>query len=153
MTDTRLHKIWMSMRDRCLCKTNKSYKEYGERGITICNEWSSFSMFYEWSMNNGYKSSLSIDRIDNDDGYKPDNCRWVNNSIQQRNTRKICKNNTSGYRGVTYENKKYRARIMVDRKKIHIGYYNNPVDAALAYDKYVNDNNLEHTINFINKEK
>ena len=65
------------------------YKNYGARGVTICDEWlSNFEAFYDWSITNGYGKGLSIDRIDNDKGYYPDNCRWVDMSIQNHNTRR-----------------------------------------------------------------
>lgn len=87
--DHKLWHIWWGMKTRCYKKTSKMYKDYGARGITICDEWlTSYEAFYEWSINNGYGKGLSIDRIDNNKGYSPDNCRWVDQSIQSYNTRR-----------------------------------------------------------------
>ena len=77
---TRLYRIWSGMRSRTLIKTNKDYPRYGGRGITFCKEWDDFDKFREWSNSNGYKDTLSIDRIDNDSGYSPDNCQWITGS-------------------------------------------------------------------------
>lgn len=88
MSDTRLYRIYNKMKLRCYSKTNHAYKDYGGRGITICQEWlDDFMNFYNWAMKNGYEDNLSIDRIDNDKGYDPENCRWVSKKVQANNTR------------------------------------------------------------------
>ena len=85
---TRLYRIWVCMKNRCYQQSYHAFKHYGGRGITVCGEWlNDFQAFYEWSMANGYKENLTIDRIDNDKGYSPSNCRWVTMKEQNKNKR------------------------------------------------------------------
>lgn len=88
MTETRLYQTWQNMKNRCRNKNVESYKYYGERGISLCDEWNeSFKSFAKWSMENGYAEELSIDRIDPNIGYEPSNCRWVDSVTQANNKR------------------------------------------------------------------
>jgi len=91
-SNTRLYTIWKAMRSRCHRVKDKYYKDYGGRGITICTEWNDYSVFRDWAMENGYDSTANfgectIDRINNDEGYYPENCRWVDMKIQATNRR------------------------------------------------------------------
>ena len=76
------------MKERCLNKKNPAFKNYGGRGISVCAEWiSDFMNFYTWAINNGYNDNLSIDRINNNGNYEPNNCRWADKKEQGRNKR------------------------------------------------------------------
>ena len=142
---TRLYGIWASIKDRTLNINTKVFNDYGGRGVTICDEWKNdFMSFYNWAMSNGYSDELSIDRIDNDGNYCPENCRWTTSIIQNRNKR-IHKNNTSGYKGVSYykRDENYQTYVKIKYKKIHLGYFPTAVEGARAYNNYILENNLE----------
>jgi hypothetical protein len=83
----RLYIIWRDMKRRCLEKNHASYKNYGGRGIKICEEWYDFIAFRKWALSNGYQDNLEIDRINNDGDYTSENCRWVTDYDQIRNRR------------------------------------------------------------------
>lgn len=87
LCNTRLYSIWHKMIDRCKNSNNTYYHCYGGRGIKVCDEWKEFKNFYIWAIKNGYTDNLSIDRINNNDNYKPTNCRWADNKTQSRNRR------------------------------------------------------------------
>lgn len=86
MSHTRPYVIWQGMKSRCYNHNDSRYDRYGGRGVTVCDEWrDDFTAFYEWALKNGYEDNLTIDRIDNDKGYSPDNCRWADTETQCRN--------------------------------------------------------------------
>lgn len=86
--ETRLYRIWQGIVTRCTNSNHHTFKNYGGRGITVCDEWlKDFQVFYTWAMANGYTDELSIDRVDNDRGYYPDNCKWVGTVSQNNNKR------------------------------------------------------------------
>jgi len=85
---TRLYNTWAMMKQRCLNPNVKQFKNYGGRGIIICPEWTNdYIAFRDWSLSNGYKEGLQINRINNDGNYEPSNCRWITNGENLRNTR------------------------------------------------------------------
>lgn len=83
---SRLHNRWLGLKQRCVNPNNSSYKNYGERGIVVCDEWKDdFLAFKKWAMSNGYNDDLSIERIDVNKGYSPNNCTWIPMSEQATN--------------------------------------------------------------------
>lgn len=94
MSKTPIYKVWANLRKRCKISRGKDYPHYKGKGITVCEEWDNdFLSFYNWSIQNGYKKGLTIDRIDVNGNYEPSNCRWITNTEQQTNkakTVKIC---------------------------------------------------------------
>lgn len=87
LSKTRLYTIWHSMKCRCHYPATNQYKNYGGRGIEICDEWEKgFLPFYNWAMSNGYKDDLTLDRINVNGNYEPSNCKWSTKKEQGRNT-------------------------------------------------------------------
>lgn len=145
LSKTRIYSIYKGILSRC-----KRNVRYAGRGISVCDEWKNdFISFYNWSMSNGYEEHLTIDRIDNNGNYEPLNCRWTTMTVQARNKKSYIKpNKLSKYRGVSpLPSGMWRARITVNYNKFHIGIFNSELEAGIAFDKYIIDNNLEHTTN------
>src|SRR5690606_18166102 len=87
MSKTRIYRTWADMVQRCHNPNSGNYKNYGARGITVCDEWRTFANFYNWAASSGYSDELSIDRLEVNGPYTPDNCRWATREMQDNNKR------------------------------------------------------------------
>ena len=147
LSGTRLYSIWKSMVRRCSDATDKSY---GARGIGVCHDWMDTRKFHQWAFANGYADHLTIDRIDVNKGYSPENCRWVSKSKQTENVRVLTSSNRSGYRGVSKKHGRnvWLARIKIDGKIFHLGHHKDPVSAALAHDRFIAERDIKRPMNF-----
>lgn len=139
LTNTRIFNIWQNMRGRCNCNTNYDYKDYGGRGIKVCDEWNNnFINFYNWAMNNGYDETLTLDRINVNGNYEPNNCRWADNYQQANNKR-----NTKKYK---YNNRFYTIRELSNLSGLKYStiqsrlYKNWSVEKAIALKPVVGSN-------------
>lgn len=110
LSKTRIYRIWHMMLHRCHNKDDGRYNSYGGRGIKVCDDWNDFTNFYNWSLANGYESHLTIDRIDNDGDYCPENCRWATQKEQQ--------NNRSNNHNIEYNGKKLTCQQWAERTGI-----------------------------------
>lgn len=122
LRNTRLFRIWSGMCKRCNNKNCIDYKNYGGKGVKICDEWNEFINFYNWANANGYKENLTIDRINNNGNYEPTNCRWATKSEQSKNRKCVKKylfNNQYLTLGEIAKimNKKYSTLYMKIRRK------------------------------------
>ena len=97
---SRLYNIWLNMKQRCSNPKASHYEYYGGKGISVCDEWKiSFSAFREWATKNNYSNELTLDRIDSNSDYSPNNCRWVTHLAQMSNT---SRNRMITYKGETH---------------------------------------------------
>lgn len=141
----KLYTTWKNITQRCTNIKLKHFKNYGGRGISICEEWKSdFKSFYDWAMLNGYEENLTIDRINNDGNYEPNNCRWATRQEQSDNKRELRITNTSGVKGLNFISKDnlYLCRLTVNNKRIKIGYFKNKEDAIKAINDFKQKNSL-----------
>lgn len=129
---TPLYNAWVHMRQRCNNPKCKEYRNYGARGIGICKEWDEFEAFYEWANANGYCDGLTIDRIDNDGDYTPQNCRWVTMLVQENNKRN---NHFIVYGGERMTVSQCAKKANVSRNSLHYWMIVKNMSADEAVDK------------------
>lgn len=144
-----LYNIYFKIKHRCLNPNCKDYKYYGMRGITICKEWmSNYFYFRDWAVKSGYQDGLTIERIDVNGNYEPNNCTWITLSMQQFNKRLYARNK-SGYRGVIWdkEAKKWKSVVSINGKDNFVGRYNDLNEAVIRRNLYITENNLNNKLN------
>ena len=119
---TKLYAIYHAMKSRCYNNNNHAYDRYGGRGIKICDEWlNDYESFYSWSIQNGYREGLSIDRINNNGNYSPDNCRWTTTYYQNRNRRSNHLITVNGETGLLFDiARKYGVSPKLVSKRINV---------------------------------
>ena len=121
LSKTKLYKCYRSMRDRCYLTSNENYHNYGGRGIIVCDEWlQSFENFKNWAFKNGYKEGLSIERINVNGNYEPNNCKWIPMKEQHRNKRT---NNLLTYNGQTKTIVEWSEIVGISAGTIHARIY------------------------------
>lgn len=141
---SKLYTVHRAMLQRCTNLNHKHFHLYGGRGISICHQWMDFLVFKQWAITHGYQESLSLERVDTNQGYSPTNCCWASKERQARNRRAL-EGYTSKYIGVSWDaqRKKWAACIGLHRKTIPLGRFNSEVAAAKARDIYIVNNKLE----------
>ena len=140
--DHPIYTCWLHIKSRCNNPKDKNYKNYGERGITIYPSWMDYDIFYDWCIANGFDESLQIDRINNDSGYLPSNCRFVSRSDNLRNRRGYGK---SIHKGVVYDKRRNRWRAVAPKDKItnkqkFLGSFENESDAQKCVQIWMDSN-------------
>ena len=116
-TGTRLHNIWRVMRNR-VSENNRDHKKYYDKGVKVCDEWQDFAEFRKWALDNGYTEDLTIDRIDANKDYQPDNCRWVTMSVQNYN-KTLDNRNKTGIAGIRWLPKDNRWNVRIQDTRIN----------------------------------
>ena len=148
LRSNKFYQTWYGMLQRCTNTMRQDYKDYGARGITVCEEWLNVSNFVAWcDLTYPNIEGATLDRIDNDKGYSPENCTWSDKTTQALNKR-IGKNNKSGYVGVIWHirDKKWIVNIRINKILKQIGSFKTLEDAIQARDNYIIENNLPHKL-------
>ena len=145
-TKNRLYRIWAEMKRRCENSDRPNYRNYGGRGIKVCQEWkNSFETFREWALNNGYSDELSIDRIDNGGNYEPSNCHWVTDKEQANNKRS---NKLIAYKGEKRTLAQWCEMFGLDYSVVYMRLYRNHSSFEEAIKK---GNKVERKLTFKGK--
>lgn len=156
----RIRDNYYAMVSRCHKPSDRSYHKYGARGIKVCDEWrNNINAFYAWALFSGYEykpneggyNTISLDRIDNDKGYSPENCRWTTKQIQATNQRvRKVKDRIVKYTGIRVRKFEFKlsftSRICVKGKDITIGSYDTLKEAVEARNSYIVKNKLPHKL-------
>lgn len=143
MTGTPLFNVWRGMLTRCTNPRRAGYKNYGGRGIAVCDRWLKFENFHT-DMSATYRPGLLIERKDNDLGYSPDNCEWAPRIAQNRNRRDArvwafksepISTSSTGIRGAYWskQRNKWFAQIMINRRQVNLGFFDTKEAAGEAY--------------------
>lgn len=132
-THSRIYTLWNAIVARCYRPSHEAYCRYGGRGILMCDAWRSFANFREWALSSGYSEHLTIDRLDNDKGYEPGNCRWATRSEQANNRRNTIRVNAFGETKTVTEWPQDQ-RCLVDARKLwkRLRYGHHPEFAMTA---------------------
>ncbi len=146
--NNRFYATWNNIFKRCNNPKRKEYKDYGGRGITVCEEWLDIATFIAWAeATHPNIEGYTLDRIDNDKGYSPENCTWSDKTTQCINQR-VRKDNKSGVVGVRYYGRDgvWTASISINNARKHIGQFDSKEEAVQARDQYIIDNGLPHKL-------
>ena len=148
LSSNKFYSTWHNMISRCTNLKHKSYKDYGARGITVCDEWLDIVVFVAWAEStHPNMEGYTLDRIDNDKGYSPENCTWSDKTTQCINQR-VRKDNKSGVVGVSYHSRDgvWTAYISANNTRKYIGTFLTIEEAVQARDNYITQNNLPHKL-------
>lgn len=148
--NSKLHVVWNNMLNRCRNPNNKRFKHYGGRGIAVCEEWLDYKKFRSWSLCNGWSDDLTIDRIDVDLGYSPDNCRFVDKSVQNAN-RGLLRTNSSGFTGIWWAKGAYNARLIYKGNVLNLGRFGTMTAAVHARDEKIKEMGWPNQLSGIEK--
>ena len=119
LSKTRLYSIYTDMKQRCYNPNNQHYPWYGAKGITICDEWlgdNGLQNFFDWALNHGYNENLTIDRLESDKGYSPENCQWITSSLNSSRVHIVKKEND-----LTKLYTSEKIRFLANRRNITLG--------------------------------
>jgi hypothetical protein len=147
LVDHPLYATWVGVKQRCYNPNATGYERYGGRGITVCDEWrESSEAFFTWAEGVGYEPGLTLDRIDNDKGYSPDNCRFVDKHIQNSN-RRANANSRTGIIGISpTKDGKYKVKITYRGEDLLTSFHDTLEDAAITRDLFIIRNRLPHAL-------
>ena len=155
LSSNKFYNTWYNMTQRCTNPNHKAYKDYGARGITVCEEWLDVRNFVDWcESTHPNTNEVSLDRIDVNGNYEPNNCRWADATTQAINQR-MMKNNTSGFVGVIWHirNKNWCANIRINKILKQLGSFKTKEEAVQARDNYITQNKLPHKLSGLTKNE